>query len=47
MADVMNVYELFNAVSGLQIHGDNEADFLAQVRIQLFVLISDVIVPAL
>lgn len=32
MADAMDVYELFNAVSGLQINGDNEADFLAQVR---------------
>ncbi|XP_041923753.1 serine/threonine-protein kinase RIO3 [Alosa sapidissima] len=32
VADVMNVYELFNAVSGLQINGDNEADFLAQIE---------------
>ena len=32
VADTMNVYDLFNAVSGLQIDADNEAEFLAQVR---------------
>ncbi|XP_029109166.1 serine/threonine-protein kinase RIO3 isoform X2 [Scleropages formosus] len=32
VADVMNVYDLFNAVSGLQIKADNEADFIAQIE---------------
>ena len=31
VCEAMNVYELFNAVTGLNITGDNEADFLAQV----------------
>lgn len=33
VTEAMNVYELFNTVSGLQMNSDNEADFLAQVRI--------------
>lgn len=32
VADVMSVYELFNAVSGLEIVGDSEADFLAKIE---------------
>uniref|UniRef100_A0A8C7Q5Z5 Serine/threonine-protein kinase RIO3 n=1 Tax=Oncorhynchus mykiss TaxID=8022 RepID=A0A8C7Q5Z5_ONCMY len=31
VSEAMNVYELFNVVSGLQLSGDSEADFLAQV----------------
>ncbi len=33
VAEALNVFELFNTVSGLQISSDNEADFLAQVWI--------------
>ncbi|XP_017571458.1 serine/threonine-protein kinase RIO3 [Pygocentrus nattereri] len=32
VAEALNVYELFNTVSGLQISCDNEADFLAQIE---------------
>lgn len=32
VSEAMNVYELFNAVTGLDINGDNEADFLAQIE---------------
>lgn len=32
VSEALNVFELFNMVSGLQINSDNEADFLAQVR---------------
>ncbi|XP_046879846.1 serine/threonine-protein kinase RIO3 [Hypomesus transpacificus] len=32
VCEAMNVYELFNAVTGLNITGDNEADFLAQIE---------------
>lgn len=31
VTEALNVFELFNTVSGLQITSDNEADFLAQV----------------
>lgn len=31
VAEALNVFELFNTVSGLEINSDNEADFLAQV----------------
>lgn len=31
----MNVYDLFNTVSGLNISSDNEADFLAQVSVRI------------
>lgn len=31
VAEALNVFELFNTVSGLEINCDNEADFLAQV----------------
>uniref|UniRef100_A0A671MPB9 Serine/threonine-protein kinase RIO3 n=1 Tax=Sinocyclocheilus anshuiensis TaxID=1608454 RepID=A0A671MPB9_9TELE len=32
VAEALNVFELFNTVSGLQINSDNEADFLAQIE---------------
>ncbi|XP_023663201.1 serine/threonine-protein kinase RIO3 [Paramormyrops kingsleyae] len=32
VADAMNVYDLFNAVSGLQIQADTEAEFIAQIE---------------
>ncbi|KAJ8378164.1 hypothetical protein AAFF_G00245500 [Aldrovandia affinis] len=32
VADTMNVYDLFNAVSGLQIRADNEAEFINQIE---------------
>lgn len=32
VCEAMNVYDLFNAVSGLDITGDSEADFLAQIE---------------
>ncbi|XP_024255648.1 serine/threonine-protein kinase RIO3 [Oncorhynchus tshawytscha] len=32
VSEAMNVYELFNVVSGLQLSGDSEADFLAQIE---------------
>ncbi|XP_035269294.1 serine/threonine-protein kinase RIO3 [Anguilla anguilla] len=32
VADAMNVHDLFNAVSGLQINADNEAEFIAQIE---------------
>lgn len=33
VTEAMNVYDLFNAVSGLQINSDDEADFIAQVSV--------------
>lgn len=36
VAEALDVFELFNTVSGLQISCDNEADFLAQVWIEFF-----------
>lgn len=32
MSEAMNMYELFNVVSGLQLSGDSEAEFLAQIE---------------
>ncbi|TRY91383.1 hypothetical protein DNTS_013514 [Danionella cerebrum] len=32
VAEALNVFELFNTVSGLEINCDNEADFLAQIE---------------